>query len=584
MARTRILAMLLSAVFLSSFFPSKAIAGASLYLFPPSGTYRVSENFTVYVKIDSAGQDINAAEGTLVFNPGEMEVVSASKTGSFFTLWTADPSFSNNTGKIEFGGGTQKAYAGSGGTVFAIVFRGKIASTAQINFSSGSVLAADGMGNNVLSGMHGGSYSFIAKIAPPKIETPTETPPVAQNQNAETQAEIKTPAAPRISSPSHPDPEKWHKSRDIVFLWDLPKDITAIRGSFNNESIFMPQTAYTAETIKKTFPNCGDGVWYFHLQFKNKYGWGSIAHYRVMIDGSPPAPFEIDLSNHEQPEDPTPVFHFKAQDDHSGIFAYEIKIDNRPAILRSPAIIEASPHQSDPLSPGDHLVVVKAIDGAGNSTLSMAEFAIPAMNCPVITQVPQNADESKKLVFRGNSSYPKAGISAAIEKNGQKLISKSALTDENGDWIVSFGNDIALKEGIYQAVFKIYNEHGGQSAGCALVNFEIKKTAAAKIGEWLLTYCSMIFLLILLILAVIILFAWIWRKVMLWRDRIKRETDEADLAAMEAFEALKRHNRREIDYLERLPEATEREKQIRQRLQNALDDAEGQHSQRNQRY
>ena len=61
-------------------------AGASLFLFPPSGTYKIGDAFNLYVKIDGGDNPVNAAEGALVYNPKEMEAVSISKSGSFFTL------------------------------------------------------------------------------------------------------------------------------------------------------------------------------------------------------------------------------------------------------------------------------------------------------------------------------------------------------------------------------------------------------------------------------------------------------------------------------------------------------------------
>ena len=78
-----------------------AAANASLFLFPPSGAYAVGDVFNVYVKIDSGDNPVNAADGAITFNPAELEAVSISKTGSFFTLWTKDPAFSN-TAKIKF--------------------------------------------------------------------------------------------------------------------------------------------------------------------------------------------------------------------------------------------------------------------------------------------------------------------------------------------------------------------------------------------------------------------------------------------------------------------------------------------------
>jgi len=101
--------------------------GASLFLSPPSGTYAINSAFSIKVNVNSGGEAINAAEGTLVYNPAELSVVSLSKSSSIFTLWTTEPTFSNSTGNISFGGGMPSNFTGTNGTIFSITFKAKAA-------------------------------------------------------------------------------------------------------------------------------------------------------------------------------------------------------------------------------------------------------------------------------------------------------------------------------------------------------------------------------------------------------------------------------------------------------------------------
>ena len=160
-------------IFYLAFFPRAAAAAASLYLFPPSGSYQVGQNFSVSVRVASGEDAINAAEATLIFNPAELLV-----TGSVFDLWTSDPAFSNAAGTINFGGGTKKGLTGSAGMILRVDFQAKANASAQVNFSAGSVLAADGKGTNVLSGMTGGLYTLSPRIVipPPEKARPTFSP------------------------------------------------------------------------------------------------------------------------------------------------------------------------------------------------------------------------------------------------------------------------------------------------------------------------------------------------------------------------------------------------------------------------
>ena len=118
-------------------------AGATLYLFPSNGNFDIGSNFSVQVRINSGGELINAAEGSLIFNPEDLKVISISKSGSLFTLWTIEPVFSNSDGTISFGGGTPINFNGITGNVFVITFEAKKNITTKVVFISGAVLAAD---------------------------------------------------------------------------------------------------------------------------------------------------------------------------------------------------------------------------------------------------------------------------------------------------------------------------------------------------------------------------------------------------------------------------------------------------------
>ena len=143
-------------------------ASASLYLSPSSGTYTVGNKFSIQVKVNSGGVAINTADGNLIFDPDKLEVVSISKTGSIFTLWVQNPVFSNSAGTIEFAGGKPSpGFTGASGTIITITFRGKTSGRANLSFASGSVLADDGIGTNILVKMGSGSYELSGEGIPP---------------------------------------------------------------------------------------------------------------------------------------------------------------------------------------------------------------------------------------------------------------------------------------------------------------------------------------------------------------------------------------------------------------------------------
>ena len=69
---------------------------ATLSLSPNTGVYPVNSTFSVSVSVAPDGKSINAAEGTLSFNPRELSVVSVNRSSSIFNLWVTEPTFSNS--------------------------------------------------------------------------------------------------------------------------------------------------------------------------------------------------------------------------------------------------------------------------------------------------------------------------------------------------------------------------------------------------------------------------------------------------------------------------------------------------------
>ena len=82
-----------------------ALYGAEFNALPSVGKFGLKQEFAIDIKIDSAGQSVNAAQAKLQFSPQILEVKSISKEGSVFNFWLQEPVFSNAEGKIEFIGG-----------------------------------------------------------------------------------------------------------------------------------------------------------------------------------------------------------------------------------------------------------------------------------------------------------------------------------------------------------------------------------------------------------------------------------------------------------------------------------------------
>lgn len=177
------------------FLVAHAASAASLYLSPVIGTYSVGQTFTVNVYVSSPDQAMNAAQGVISFPIDKLEVYALSKTDSIANLWVQDPSFSNQDGTITFGAiVTNPGYTGPQGQIIKITFHARSPGTANIAFSSGSVLANDGKGTNILSSMQNAAVTLTAAVSPPPAP-PAITPQVAPAPTATT-APTSAPATP----------------------------------------------------------------------------------------------------------------------------------------------------------------------------------------------------------------------------------------------------------------------------------------------------------------------------------------------------------------------------------------------------
>ncbi|MDP3042853.1 MAG: cohesin domain-containing protein, partial [bacterium] len=198
-----------------------AASAATLYFSPSSGPYTVGDSFNVSVYVSSAEQAMNAVSGTISFPADKLEAVSIVKTGSIVSLWVQEPSFSQ--GAVNFEGiALNPGFIGSAGKIITVNFKAKQAGNAPLVFSSGAILANDGKGTNILTGMGGGNYEIISKAAAPPAETKPTPASSAEKKAEEKQEAIETIGKPEIISPTHQDQAAWYNNNDVKFKWELP--------------------------------------------------------------------------------------------------------------------------------------------------------------------------------------------------------------------------------------------------------------------------------------------------------------------------------------------------------------------------
>ncbi len=345
---------------------------ADLSISPGTGTYSSGQTFTATVRAIPNGDNINAVEATMSYNPEVLSVVSISKTGSAFSLWTTEPTFSNSAGTIEFGGGSPSPFTSSS-NLLSITFRTVAEGTGNVSFAEASVLAADGRGTDVYNTGTPASYTVTSVQTP--VEEPTTTPApndVVDDDAGSDEAIIfgDPPRAPEIGSPTFLDPEVWYKDTNGLFTWTLPFDVSALAIELTDDPDNIPQEdeysivdppteefAITKEIVR-------DGVQYLSINFQNQVGWGAVTNRKLQIDTTPPEPFAITVQAGTSP-DSFPTLRFEAEDKTSGVAFYDMTVADREPFKVTPDEARIGYLLND-LIDGTYTVKVVATDMAGN--------------------------------------------------------------------------------------------------------------------------------------------------------------------------------------------------------------------------
>ena len=208
---------------------TRGALAASIYLLPEQRAINRGEIFVVDVKIDSEGEDINAAEARISWPAGVLEFVEASKNGSVFNFWVEEPQFSASSNSVRFISGTTNGVSGGALQVLKIKFKGAGSGIADVSIADAAVIAADGKGTNVLSRVGGASYRVGIEAVQPEAAVPSREAPQPVPIDRKVVPAAKLPQKPNVSVPLYPDQEKWHNYfGEAVVLWDVPEDVVKI--------------------------------------------------------------------------------------------------------------------------------------------------------------------------------------------------------------------------------------------------------------------------------------------------------------------------------------------------------------------
>lgn len=549
----------LLSVFCFLFFPTITRA-ATLYFNPSSGSYTVGDAFTVNVYVSSSDQAMNAASGVISFPQDKLEVTSLSKGGSIFSFWVQEPSFSNSVGVVNFEGVIlNPGFTGSTGKVLTINLKVKTEGVAIFDFSSGSVLANDGKGTNILINSRDAHFSLGVPII-----TGSTTSTVT----------VGALSAPRIFSPTHPNPDVWYTNKDAKFTWNVPSGTTGVRLLIDRNPLSVPTITYAPAVSEKSVTGLEDGIWYFHVRLRNAKGWSVTAHFKIQIDTTPPQQIIIQFPHGVQSDDPRPVILFNTIDSLSGIAHYEVKIDSGDFAKIDPREIESNPYNLPTQSPGKKTVIVRAFDSAGNFTTATEEFEIVPIKSPRFVLCPDKINTDEIFIAEGET-YPDATVVVSLKDERGIVMFHETKSNGIGQFKVIWPRPLA--RGTYEVFARVTDNRGAMSPKSSVFVLSVVSSAILHIGSIAITASIAVGLLVALVMIFIFIIWYAWHKFSLFKKRIQREACEAECVLHSAFVSLSEDIQKQVKLLEKARtkrQLTQEEEKIIKQLRRYLRDAE----------
>lgn len=315
---------------------------AEIFTTPRNGNTIVGATFETPIYINTKGNNINAINVKLRFNPSRLAIVNPSGGKSIFGIWVEPPSYDNVKGTASLVGVIPGGVVTSSGLIATITFKAIAPGDASVTITDySSANLNDGLGSDVKLSFSGSLYSI--------------TP--------------KAPEGVMISSDTHPLQDRWYNNSSPALRWESPVGVTGYSTLLDVNPNSIPTTVINTNTSQASYENIKDGVWYFHVRANVGGVWGNTSHFQIQVDTNPPAKFNSVVSTLKDTSGIKKyLLTFLTTDSLSGVDHYEVgSIDQTSGNVASPVFIQTeSPYLVPSTDSNSMRVLIRAFDTAGN--------------------------------------------------------------------------------------------------------------------------------------------------------------------------------------------------------------------------
>lgn len=185
------------------------------------------------------------------------------------------------------------------------------------------------------------------------------------------------PAAPSLSSPTHPNLNAWYSNSSPTFNWSA-SDTSGIGGYsyvFDQSPTTVPDTVSEGTATSRSYTGAPQGASWFHVRARNGAGlWGATSHYKIQVDTVAPSSSLTVTSTSHTPnvvnrDRTVDVTYTAGSDTTSGVAGYDVQFTGSATPPAAGAVTTtATTYSSSALSDGSWWVHVRTKDAAGNAS------------------------------------------------------------------------------------------------------------------------------------------------------------------------------------------------------------------------
>jgi hypothetical protein len=326
---------------------------------------------------------------------------------------------------------------------------------------------------------------------------------------------------------------------------------------------------YDPPVSNRSFTVDEDGIFYMHAQFKNKSGWGGVTTYKFQIDTEAPESLRATLPDGSVTTNLTPSLLVQAEDSRSGLSKITLSIDNGQPVEY---VLDASNlYRLQKQSPGNHTVIVNAIDNAGNVSSVSLDYTIQAITPPVITEYTRKVDFDNTFKIVG-ATYPLSRVEVTLTDKDSKTMVKEVSSTEAGVFSLVWGEK--LPSGIYEMKARVLDSRGAVSEYTDTRVIEVERMMLVRFGIFVMNWLSVI---LIIIIAALVTIATLWYSFVQFRRfrrKVRRNLREIENTLQVNVAALRRDIEEFHDILvkaERKRELTKEEQAILKKFKKRLE-------------